>query len=227
MRRAGAGARIAAVLAVACSLPLAAASPSFAQEHAAAGGEAGIRLSAAAGIAYLHPRDTELSSLYDDPISFLAGLQAAIPNLGIRIGLDAGYARSTSPLDSPFFASSVESELTRVPIRLTVTAPFGSPNLPVRPFAGAGAEFLYHRETIRYRLLDEPASEKDESRFDPGAVILAGIESRGSPRLRLEGSASWVPVERNVVRGGATYPARLDDERDGGTLGVRMEILWP
>jgi len=202
---------------VAILFGLCAALPALGSEVEPPGLEVGV------GVGYLSPRSTDLSGIYDGgPIyQLMVAKHIAKPNAAISI--EVGYFRSTADISSPFFASSAKTNLEWIPIDLVFRLRSERRNW-ISPYLGLGFQFLWAREHFDYRLAEVDRSQSPEDRFDPGLLLVAGLDRSQMPRLRLEGFFSVVPTERRASVGGENYDTGQEETLDAGSFGMR--IIW-
>ena len=174
------------------------------------------------GAGFLAPHDGEITDLYDPGVSFLAQVEVEGAPLPVRLALQGAYFQATGSLGSVFFVENAEAKLQWIPIELIASFPLSRATLA--PYLGAGLELLWTRETFEYRLDGIPRRAEPDGRTDLGWLVVAGLDRNASPRLRLEGFASFVPTERKADRGGEAFSLPGDTSFNAGALGVR--VLW-
>ena len=193
---------------------------SWTEATADTGWEAGL------GVGYLAPRSNELSSLYDGGPSFHLMLARRFARPAGSIGLEIGYFQSSAELTPPFFVSRAEAELLWMPIDLIARLELARSSRLV-PILGLGLQILYARERFEYRLGEETRSQDPKERWDPGFLLVAGIDRPLPPRLRLEGFMSLVAAERRLSVGSEDRAVTGDDGFDAGAFGLRLAWRFP
>ena len=175
------------------------------------------------GFGYSHLGAEELSRPYGGGISFHAMGEIAFESPDVRIGMEVGYRRSTSALDHPDFVTSAEGTLKSIPIDLIARVPLVRAGV-IRPMIGAGLEILWIKESFSYRLDSRDATRSPSSHVGVGPVLVIGIDRTEFPRLRIEASASYVSIHREMSTANATYGIEGSSGMNAGSYGAR--ILW-
>jgi hypothetical protein len=182
----------------------------------------GVAYRGGAGVGYQVPRAGRLEDLYGTGASFHLMAEAEFDRVPMSLAAEIGYMQSTSDhLAGPFFVSSAEGKLRRIPIDLIARFPFTDSE--GHPFVGAGFEMLWTAESFEYELNGEPGKRDASTRVDPGAIVVLGFERSKALKVRLEGYLSYVPLHRNFARRESYEPPGAD-RIDAGSLGVR--IYW-
>jgi hypothetical protein len=191
---------------------------------AADGAADGEGLSGSLGAGYQHPAPGSIADRYAGGAAFHAGIEARVgPGL---IAIEAGYHRSSASLDAPYFLEGAEGTLAAVPIDLIARFPLMGPR-PVSPYAGAGFELLWIRESFRYRFDGSVRESRGEGAVRPGGILVAGVDRTRFPRVRLEGFLSYVPIHRMRSSLDSTYQDGAAPRSNAGVYGARLTWMLP
>ncbi len=176
------------------------------------------------GVGYQRPALGAVADRYGDGVAVHAGVE--VRWWSTLVALEAGFHRSSAALDRPFFMESAKGTLSRAPIDLMVRLPLRG-SAPWSPYAGAGFEMLWLRESFRYRLDGEDLKNQPDGGFHPGGVLVAGVDRNVFPRARLEGYLSVIPIRRMQSSLGSTYSNDGASRVNGGAYGVRVAWRLP
>ncbi len=171
------------------------------------------------GIGYVHAVSGAISRPYGGGISFHA--MGEIPlRPSIRMAAEVGFHRSSGRLSHPDFVDAAKGTLESIPIDLIARYEIPQPGV-IRPHVGGGIELLWMKETFSYRMLTRDTSRNPGSRLGIGGTLVAGVDRISSPHLRLEASASFVPLQRRATAGDSGIDVGAIT---GGFFGAR--VLW-
>ncbi len=172
-------------------------------------------------VGYHRPALGAVAERYGDGVAVHAGIE--VRGWSTLLSLEGGFHRSSAALDAPFFMERAKGTLTGVPLDLMVRFPLKGSAL-WSPYAGAGFELLWLRESFRYRMDGEDRENRPEGGFHPGGILVAGVDRKAFPRARVEGYLSLIPIRRMQSSLGSTYSPHGASRANGGAYGVR--IAW-
>jgi hypothetical protein len=176
------------------------------------------------GVGYHRPALRAVADRYGDGVAVEAGIE--VRWRATLLSLEGGFQRSSAGLDAPFFMENAKGTLTGAPIDLVVRFPLGG-SAPWSPYAGAGFELLWLRESFRYRLDGEDRENRPDGGFHPGGILVAGVDRNAFPRARLEGFLSMIPIRRMQSSLGSTYSPHGASRANGGAYGIRVAWRLP
>ena len=176
------------------------------------------------GIGFIQPAPGAIADVYGGAAAFQAGIETRVRRA--LVALEVGFHRSEATLDAPFFVDAPEGTLTAAPIDAAARLPLGGDAL-WSPYIGAGFELLWLRESFRYELAGESWESQTDGGFHPGGLFIVGVDRNRFPRIRLEGSYSYVPVHRMRSALGSTYEEQDASHANAGGYGIRVGWRLP
>lgn len=183
------------------------------------GAAGGPRFAGTVGVGYHQPTSADIGDRYGGAPSFEAGVEFDHPK-GL-FALEAGLRRCTASLNGPFYIDDAKGTLTAIPIDLLARWPLSRTSLR-SPYGGLGFELLWIREGFEYKLDGEHRTRNADGGVHPGLVLVAGVDRNRFPRVRLEGSFSYVPMHRLRSSAGTTYDESESPLVNAGGFDIRL-----